>query len=341
VNNTLPVVACFPNYLEGAAHAIEEDSHGYIGESDTAYDYIWASKRALADGCSKRAAENGIGKHMSTAPVARDIIEIFERHGEWREQEAKRLTSADATMSDSERQQILDRTAYRPGEEEVQYLGFSYGTILGATLSTMYPSRIKRAILDGVADSHDYMVGGWSTNLRDTDMIFTKLGEYCFEGGRKNCAFFDPDGPAAIVEDFWAVINGLRHDPIPVPASDRFGPTAVTYSNLKRFIRDIVYNPILYFPKAVQVLHDLSQGNGTSLLDRVREQRPPLGEPLSKECLKGKFQGGIRRFLAFANHGRSEHLQSIVRVKSAEGHFIGFSGAAKFENSANPLFLHF
>lgn len=28
-----------------------------IDSSDTAFDYIWASERALAEGCSKRAAK--------------------------------------------------------------------------------------------------------------------------------------------------------------------------------------------------------------------------------------------------------------------------------------------
>lgn len=109
--------------------------------------------------------------HMDTAPVARDIIEIFERHGEWREKEAERLL-ASSKISGAEAWDVRARTAYHPSKEMVQYWGFvrlarmalmawltecikSYGTILGATLAAMYPERIKRAVLDGVADSHD------------------------------------------------------------------------------------------------------------------------------------------------------------------------------------------
>jgi len=66
-------------------------------------------------------ALQGIAKHMSTAPVARDIIEIFERHGQWRDAEAKRLVSFDTTVSMEEKESIIQRTAYRPGEEMVQY----------------------------------------------------------------------------------------------------------------------------------------------------------------------------------------------------------------------------
>ncbi len=58
---------------------------------------------------------------MSTAPVARDIIEIFERHGQWRDAEARRLVSLDTTLSSAEKESILQRTEYRPGQEMVQY----------------------------------------------------------------------------------------------------------------------------------------------------------------------------------------------------------------------------
>lgn len=108
---------------------------------------------------------------MDTAPVARDIIEIFERHGEWRQAESERLLSAEARIPETERTAVTARNAYHHGKEMVQYWGFvsvdtryppltlisakSYGSILGATLAAMYPDRIKRAVLDGVADSHD------------------------------------------------------------------------------------------------------------------------------------------------------------------------------------------
>jgi hypothetical protein len=65
---------------------------------------------------------------MSTAPVARDVIEIFERHGEWREKEAQRLLSSPSlvasTILTEERATVLDRTKYEPGKEMVQYWGF-------------------------------------------------------------------------------------------------------------------------------------------------------------------------------------------------------------------------
>lgn len=286
VNNTRPMLTCFPNYLEAAADIIETEAHGYIGSSDTSFDYLWASKRAMAEGCSKRAAEEGIAKHMSTAPVARDIIEIFERHGQWRDAEARRLVSLDTTLSSAEKESILQRTEYRPGQEMVQYWGFSYGTVLGATLSAMFPDRIKRAVLDGVADAQDYMAGVWSTNLRDTDLIFARLAEYCYEGGQPNCPMWHEDGPAAIAENVKNTIANFRHNPISIPGNFVDGPAVVTYNDLKRLIRDIVYKPLVEFPLTTQVLHELSERNGSTLARWVKQQRPNLGVTLSEDCGK-------------------------------------------------------
>ena len=65
---------------------------------------------------------------MSTAPVARDIVEIFERYGEWREQEVRRdldsvLTYPDGVSAEI-KDRIIDQTRYKPSEEMIQYWGF-------------------------------------------------------------------------------------------------------------------------------------------------------------------------------------------------------------------------
>ncbi|KAI7023496.1 hypothetical protein KC355_g1693 [Hortaea werneckii] len=285
INNSRPVLNCFPNHLEAAASTIEENAHGMIGTSDISFDYLWASKRALAEGCSKRAAEEGIAKHMATASVARDIVEIFEHHGEWRANEATRLLRLHAKLSANEQKLIKNRTAYIAGSEMVQYWGFSYGSILGATLSAMFPERIQRAVLDGVADSHDYMAGGWTSNLNDTDLIFAKMAEHCWEGGA-NCALWDEDGPAVIAENVQNIMANIMANPISVSGTEMHGPVVINNNDLKRLFRTVVYWPLRDFPFLARVLHDLSKRNGTSLALWLHEQRPDIGKPLSEACLQ-------------------------------------------------------
>jgi len=45
VNNTRPMLTCFPNYLEAAADAIETEAHGYIGRLHVVYGRVPESIR--------------------------------------------------------------------------------------------------------------------------------------------------------------------------------------------------------------------------------------------------------------------------------------------------------
>ena len=38
------------------------------------------------------------------------------------------------------------------GDEQLNYLGYSYGTFLGATYADLYPERVGRLVLDGAID---------------------------------------------------------------------------------------------------------------------------------------------------------------------------------------------
>lgn len=293
VNNSTPYFTCFPDMLQMHAFHLEAAASSALNSSDAAFGLEWARMRALAGTCSERAAEAGIGEFMTTASVARDIIEIAERHGEWREAEALRLLDESrSTVSDvphvsprtaEEKQEVIERTKWRQDEEMVLYWGFSYGTVLGATLSAMFPNRIGRAILDGVVDSFDYMRGGWSTNLQDTDIQIAKFGEYCHAGGPKNCAMYDASGPQAISDALVAIINDLKENPLGVPATDTQAGTIATYSDLKQLFWDKTYNPTMTFHNLSIVLDELRHGNGTRLV-QDRRAKFTFQRELSDEC---------------------------------------------------------
>ncbi|GLW08415.1 peptidase [Microtetraspora sp. NBRC 13810] len=46
----------------------------------------------------------------------------------------------------------LDVIRMALGEEKISYLGYSYGSYLGAVYATLYPSRVRRLVLDSVVD---------------------------------------------------------------------------------------------------------------------------------------------------------------------------------------------
>ncbi|GAA3689845.1 alpha/beta hydrolase [Nonomuraea antimicrobica] len=46
----------------------------------------------------------------------------------------------------------MDRIRAALGEEKISYLGYSYGTYLGAVYATLFPNRIKRLVMDSTVD---------------------------------------------------------------------------------------------------------------------------------------------------------------------------------------------
>ena len=268
-------------------------AYGAPGSSDTAYTNLWTLVRTLADQCSKRAIESGIGEHMSTPDVARDIVEIFERHGEWREQEARRLLRS----TDISERDLPDHVKYRPGEEMIQFWGFSYGTVLGATLADMYPERVERVILDGVVDSFDYYEGGWTSNLQDTDMEIAKFAEYCWLGGPDKCALYDKDGPALIAQRFSEITQNLKHNPIGVPGTDEYGADLATYTDLKKLFWNTAYRPLMQFHNLAETMAQLEKGNGTTLIQARRNQSLLIKMGLPEQCTKdGSYSDACNPF---------------------------------------------
>lgn len=130
------------------------------------------------------------------------------------------------------------------------------------------------------------MAGGWTTNLQDTDLLFIRLASYCSDGGPENCALYHPDGPEAIVLNLGKIIEDFKHNPISVPDFNGTGPQTATAVNLQFHFRDIVYNPLKYFPVTTQILYDISQRNGTSLVADKLSRRKDLSIPIPEQCAR-------------------------------------------------------
>lgn len=56
------------------------------------------------------------------------------------------------SMGTSQVARDMDLLRALQGEEEMNYLGYSYGTILGATYATLFPERVGRMVLDSAPD---------------------------------------------------------------------------------------------------------------------------------------------------------------------------------------------
>ena len=285
VNNTTPRFSCFPTAASRDIWNLQSNAQGIIGSSDHAFDSVFERTKALGEGCSRRATsdeniEDKLAYHMNTSPVVADMVEVLERHGQWREKQA--LASI-GQSNEHFASVVRKRTKWMKGEENLLYWGLSYATVLGVNFATMQPHRIERAVIDGVVDAEDFARGEWLTNLQDTDKIIPKFGEYCDKAGLERCSLYSEGGGQAISKKFGDIVDSLYENPVGVPATGSVAPDLITYSDMMWVIREALYSPIQLFPNLATLVNDISKRNGTSFA--IAKQASQQVTTPSKQCL--------------------------------------------------------
>jgi pimeloyl-ACP methyl ester carboxylesterase len=145
-----------------------------------------ADAQALADGCGERNPV--VLSHMSTADVARD----------------------------------MDLIRASLGEDKLTYLGFSYGTLIGATYASLFPDHVRAMVLDGPLDPTLSLAKMREDQSKAFDKALDHFLDDCAK--RTSCAFHSNGRPAAEFDDLMARID---KSPIPSTAMGReaVGPT--------------------------------------------------------------------------------------------------------------------
>ncbi|KAG8736480.1 hypothetical protein FRC10_009289 [Ceratobasidium sp. 414] len=167
--------------------------------------------------------------------------------------------------------QDMERIVEALGEDGINYWGYSYGTILGATFAAMRPDLVKRMILDGVSNAESYFNDVWQwgrDGMAETYKTFAGFLSTCIEAGPKYCAFAVPPAGShatqtteSLGKRLNAMFTRLDEEPL-VIADSVFGPGVLTASGLQELLLGILYSPGLW-SEAMQVLTSVEQGDGT------------------------------------------------------------------------------
>jgi pimeloyl-ACP methyl ester carboxylesterase len=103
----------------------------------------------------------------------------------------------------------MDRIRQALGDEQLTYLGYSYGTTLGSTYAELFPDRVRALVLDAVVDPDATQVEDAEAQAAGLEKGFDRFAENC-AGLIAGCPLGrDPRG---YVE---AVIAKAQRDPIP------------------------------------------------------------------------------------------------------------------------------
>lgn len=154
----------------------------------------------------------------------------------------------------------------------------------------MFPDKIGRLLIDGVANSHDYYIGmfpsfSWSfhaiallipplsanytSSILDSEQALTNVYEACFEAGPDACAIYEnsTDLVRARVSN---LIDSIHDAPLPLyddsdPSNIQFA--IVDYSLVTQALSQVVYSPYSLAPVFAEAVIQMEQGNGTLVFE--------------------------------------------------------------------------
>jgi pimeloyl-ACP methyl ester carboxylesterase len=192
---------------------------------DSHYEAIAADAKVVGDACQKQIeGADQAGPHMTTAVNVRDMISIVDAFA--RSKDAKGVENA--TL--------------------INYWGFSYGTVIGATLGSMFPDRIGRVVFDGVVDPEGYINGIDFHAVTETDKVVASFFIYCHLAGPEKCPFSGNTSVKATVKRFERLLFQL--DPRHAVTQNWANATLIESALVlfKGSIFGAAYSPIDTFP---------------------------------------------------------------------------------------------
>lgn len=228
------------------------DSHP--GVVYDAYARQTAYSRACAANTGANVTEeefsDSILHYISTASVARDMLEILTQLG----------------------------------EERLKYWGFSYGTYLGGVFAAMYPEKVERMVNDGNVNYFEWSHNAHHSFSIDADKVMDTFYTTCHAAGPEECAMYDTS-PAMIEARVDVLLNHLKTHPIISPKSVHVAglPEIVTYAHIRRLIATSLYIPVYTFPHLARTLSALEKGDASVYLSAFTSATP-LSCSCSSDC---------------------------------------------------------
>ncbi|KAK4494918.1 hypothetical protein PRZ48_014274 [Zasmidium cellare] len=262
VKETTPNLHCFPDAFSQQVWLLDRPGYGELYESNTTFNLEWARTEALGKSCTAKRGNDEIVPYVNTAQVVEDMVEIIERHGEWRQHEAERLIKHEGKrpLTEDQASSAILRGKWHQGEEKLQYWGFSYGTILGQTFATMHPRRVHRLLIDGVVDPDDYYHGSWLQNLHDSDKAMAKLCEYCYQAGPKRCPLYTGNSAQDVEDRIYELLSDLKANPVPVVGPSG-SPIAINFDDFYLRIIGAMAFPYAIAEDTFDQFAELAKGN--------------------------------------------------------------------------------
>ncbi|UNI16547.1 hypothetical protein JDV02_002973 [Purpureocillium takamizusanense] len=285
--NSWPRADCFPG--DGSDGLVTRDAmllqargSGALDSGPGAVPFQLGLQEGFGQRC-RDAEESGLNggqimAYMSTPSVARDMVAMVDKLDELHKREVGRDAAGDGEDDRLELKKRHGADGHDNDYDDVprlQYVGFSYGTLLGNYFASLFPERIGRLVLDGVCDANDYASGpGWLTSTLNADDIVTSFFSGCHTAGPSTCALSRPSDSSgesirARLHDF---IQKMDDRPLVVPlpsegsssSSSSSNVAVLTANDVRRVMSNAIYKPIQQFRPLASALDGLMSGRNAT-----------------------------------------------------------------------------
>ena len=203
----------------------------------------------------------------------------FEKHPELEELEGAQLDAAIAAacrenagdvlphLTTAAAARDLDLLRHALGDERLSYLGFSYGTVLGATYADLFPERVRVMVLDSALDPVEWFGDRAPLERRNAiafGAAFDAFAAGCVRNERA-CAFGGSD-PAGGLD---RLLDRAGSTGIPVP-----GEEPLDREDVIGAVTSGLYDDAMW-PGLGAALHAAENGDGSDLYEIIvqRERR--------------------------------------------------------------------
>ena len=159
------------------------------------------------------------------------------------------------------------------GDAKLTYVGYSYGTFLGATYAGLFPDHVRALVLDAAVDPALDLVGRLRGQATSFEGALDRFLASC--SADPHCDFYEGGASARA---FDRLIAGLDRKPLAAPLVG--GGRAATAGEAWSAILGALYSPGFGWPYLAQALGLAAQGDGSLLLETADalNGRKPDGE---------------------------------------------------------------
>lgn len=146
------------------------------------------------------------------------------------------------------------------GDEKLNYLGYSYGTFLGARYAQKYPERVRTMILDGAVNPAEDTATMTVNQYAGLQQAFNTYAADCATRRAADCPLGTDPSAATTTSQYQQIVRALIGRPVAV------GNRALTYGDAIDGTVQAMYSPSLW-PYLTIALQDLRiKGSGRIML---------------------------------------------------------------------------